>query len=216
MKYLATFIQIVRTIHTRPTKYFFMVVLGIVGLFFLAYMHNYNIVYLIMFFVFSLAGASSIIGRLNLYELEASVLTAQNFFANTTSTYTLNLYNPTPRERYALECSNAESSLTVDLLRAQQSTRLTLSCTPSRRGHFFLPSLQIGSYFPLPHELPYRPLDLHFETPVYTDPKGERPSTINAKNDNVSGDHEDVDDTSNFIDLEPPPFIDSHSTSLTL
>lgn len=193
MKYLATFIRIVRSIHTRPTKYFFMVVLGIVGLFFLAYMHNYNIVYLIMFFVFALAGASSIIGRLNLYELEASVLTAQNFFANTASSYTLSLYNPTPRERYALECSNAESSLTVDLLKAQQSRRLILSCTPSRRGPFYLPSLQIGSYFPLPHELLYRRLDLACETLVYPEPKGEPLESFTAKNRSFFGEHDDFE-----------------------
>ncbi len=207
MKYLATFIQIVRTIHTRPTKYFFMVVLGIVGLFFLAYMHNYNIVYLIMFFVFSLAGASSIIGRLNLYELEASVLVAQNFFANTASSYTLSIYNPTLRERYALECSNADTSFSLDLLKAQQSKSLTLSCTPIQRGPFRLPSLQIGSYFPLPHELLYRRLDLDYETLVYPEPKGESLESFTAKNRSFFGEHDDFEGIRNFIEGESPALI---------
>jgi uncharacterized protein (DUF58 family) len=193
MKYLNTFILILKVIKTRPTKYFILLVLAIVGLFFLAYMHNYNIVYLVMFFIFSLAGASSIIGRLNLYELEATVLHAQNFFANTPSEYTLSIQNPAQRDSYALELTNHESSLIINELKSLHSKTVVLTCTPSKRGHFMLPPLQIGSHFPLPHEILFREIDLDQETIVYPEPKGESLENFSDKNRAFFGEHDDFE-----------------------
>lgn len=193
MKYLNTSIRILRVIKTRPTRYFTLLVLAIVGLFFLAYMHNYNIVYLVMFFIFSLAGASSIIGRFNLYELEAAVLHAQNFFANMPSTYTLSIQNPSVRDSFALECTNHESTVNISELKSLQSKTIVLTCTPPKRGRFTLPSLQIGSYFPLPHEILYRSIDLDYETIVYPEPKGESLESFSDKNRAFFGEHDDFE-----------------------
>jgi uncharacterized protein (DUF58 family) len=193
MKYLNTSIRILKLIKTRPTKYFILLVLAIIGLFFLAYMHNYNIVYLVMFFIFSLAGASSIIGRFNLYELEASVLHAQNFFANTSSQYTLSIQNPASRDSFALECTNQESTVKINELKSLQSKTITLTCTPSKRGRFTLPALQIGSYFPLPHEILFREIDLDYETVVYPEPKGESLENFSDKNRAFFGEHDDFE-----------------------
>ena len=193
MKYFQIFIQILRTIQTRPTKYFILLVLSIVGLFFLAYMHNYNIVYLVMFFVFSLAGASSIIGRLNLYELQAEVISAQNFFANTTSSYTLSIVNPSERDSFALECTNQESESFIQELQALKNKVITITCTPLKRGRYKLPLLQIGSHFPLPHEILFRSIDLDYEACVYPEPKGQSLEDFSAKNRSLFGEHDDFD-----------------------
>jgi uncharacterized protein (DUF58 family) len=156
-------------------------------------MHNYNIVYLVMFFIFSLAGASSIIGRLNLYELEATVLHAQNFFANTPSKYTLSIQNPAQRDSYALELTNHESSLIINELQSLHSKTVVLICTPSKRGRFTLPPLQIGSHFPLPHEILFREIDLEYETIVYPEPKGESLENFSDKNRAFFGEHDDFE-----------------------
>lgn len=193
MKYFQIFIQILKTIQTRPTKYFILLVLSIVGLFFLAYMHNYNIVYLVMFFIFSLAGASSIIGRLNLYELEVEVVSAQNFFANMTSTYTLSIINPGERDCFALECTNHESESFIQELQSLKNRVITMTCTPLKRGHYKLPLLQIGSHFPLPHEILFRSIDLDYTTCVYPEPKGQSLEDFNAKNRSFFGEHDDFE-----------------------
>ncbi len=168
-------------------------VLAIIGLFFLAYMHNYNIVYLMMFFVFSLAGASSILGRLNLYELEISLLHAQNFFANRPSTYTLSVLNPSERDSFALECTNQTSKVFIQELQASKSKSIVLSTIAAYRGLYTLPSLQIGSHFPLPHEILYRKIDLEYETYVYPEPKGESLENFSAKNRSFFGEHDDFE-----------------------
>ncbi len=193
MKYFQIFIQILKAIQTRPTKYFILLVLSIVGLFFLAYMHNYNIVYLVMFFVFSLAGASSIIGRLNLYELQAEVISAKNFFANTASSYTLSIVNPSERDSFALECTNKESETFIQVLQARKSKMINMTCTPLKRGYYKLPALQIRSHFPLPHEILYRSIDLGYETCVYPEPKGQSLEDFSAKNRSLFGEHDDFD-----------------------
>lgn len=203
MRYFHTSIQILKDISTRPTKYFILLVLSIIGLFFLAYMHNYNIVYLVMFFVFALAGASSIIGRFNLYRLEASVLAAENFFANTRSSYTLSIYNPHEnQDSFALECTNHDSTAYINELKSLQSKSIKLEYTPSKRGKFFLPKLQLGTHFPLPHEMLFRLIDLNYEAIAYPEPKGESLEKFSSKNSSFIGEYEDFEGLHQFKEGE--------------
>ncbi len=194
MRYFHTFILILKGIDTRPTKYFVFLVLSIVGLFFLAYMHNYNIVYLMMFFIFSLAGASSIIGRLNLYEIQASVLVSQDFFAKTPSAYTLTVYNPNPnKDSFSLECSNADSSVIIHELRAGQTKTISLGLIPQERGKMELPPLKLGSHFPLPHELLFKYINLEHESLVFPQPKGKSLESFSSKHLFHIGEYDDFE-----------------------
>ena len=203
MRYFRTFILILRSIDTRPTKYFIYLILAIVGLFFLAYMHNYNIVYIMMFFTFSLAGASSIIGRLNLYELETSVLNAQEIFAKNVSSYTLNLYNPSEtRDSFALECSNEESELYIYELKASQSKNVHLEFTPKNRGLSKLPLFKLGSHFPLPHEILFKMIDLNHKIIVYPEPKGESLDSFTSKHLSYIGEFDDFEGIRSFKEGE--------------
>jgi uncharacterized protein (DUF58 family) len=146
-----------------------------------------------MFFIFSLAGASSIIGRLNLYELEAEIISAQNFFANTTSSYILSIINLSERDSFALECTNHESESFIQELQALKNRVITMTCKPQQRGRYMLPSLQIGSHFPLPHEILFRSMDLDYETTVYPEPKGQSLEDFSSKNKSFFGEHDDFD-----------------------
>lgn len=203
MRYFRTFIQILKQIDTRPTKYFIFLVLSIVGLFSLAYMHNYNIVYLMMFFVFSLAGASSIIGRLNLYEIEASVLTSQDLFANTSSRYTVNIYNPNmDKDAFSLECSNTESAVLINELRAGQTTTISLTFTPTKRGMIRLPDLRLSSHFPLPHETLFKDIPLEHECTVFPQPKGKSLDSFSSKHLFHVGEYDDFEGIRSYKDGE--------------
>ena len=170
-------------------------------------MHNYNIVYLVMFFVFALAGASSIVGRLNLYELEATVLVAENFFAKTPSSYTVSIYNPSERDSFALECSNHEDTALLQEVKSLQSKPLSLICTPLQRGKFKLPLIQIGSYFPIGHEILFRTVNLNHEAIVYPKPEGESLANLSSKNRSFFGEHEDFEGIRPFRVGEPLSLI---------
>jgi len=192
MKYFHIFIQILRDIDTRPTRYFIYLVLTIIGLFFLAYMHNYNIVYIVMFFIFSLAGASSIIGRFNLYQIKATVLSSQNLFANTSSSYTLDIYNPQDeRDSFVLELSNEDETAYINKLSPRQSESITLHYTPIKRGMSYLPSLKVGSHFPLPHEILFKSIHFKDSIIVYPEAKGKSLDNFSSEHKSFIGEYDD-------------------------
>ena len=208
MKYFHTFIQILSTIDTRPTKYFIYLVIAIVGLFFLAYMHNYNIVYIMMFFTFSLAGASSIIGRFNLYQIQATVLSSKNLFANTVSSYTLNIYNSNDeRDAFVLELSNEEETAYINKLSPKHSQSINLHYTPDKRGLSSLPSLKIGSYFPLPHEILFKTLVFKEKVLVYPQAKGRSLDSFTSKHTFFIGEYDDFEGIRTYKQGEPLSLI---------
>lgn len=194
MKYFRIFIQILSTIDTRPTKYFVYLVLAIIGLFFLAYMHNYNIVYIMMFFIFSLAGASSIIGRFNLYQIQATLLSSQNLFTNTASSYTLNISNANDeRDSFVLELNNDEETVYINKLGPKQSQTINLHYTPTKRGLSHLPPLKIGSYFPLPHEILFKTLNFKEEVIIYPEAKGRSLDSFTSEHKSFIGEYDDFE-----------------------
>jgi len=84
MQSLKTFISIHRSVKVRPTKQFFLLLFGIIALFVQAYMHNYNIVYIMMFFLVSVAGTSTYFGMKNLYPLSVAFVAQERFLPHKT------------------------------------------------------------------------------------------------------------------------------------
>jgi len=93
MKSLRTFIQIHRSIKQHATRFSIVVVVLLFGLFLEAYMHDFNLVYITLFFVFSLAFSAGPIGVLNLGHLEASFLKSKRLFAQQEGSIPLRIYN---------------------------------------------------------------------------------------------------------------------------
>lgn len=147
-----------------------------------------------MFFIFSLAGASSIIGRFNLFEIQVSVLTSQNLFANTLSPYTLNIYNPNEeRDSFVLELSNEEERVYINKLSSNQSQTIKLHYTPKKRGLSHLPSLKIGSYFPLPHEILFKILSFKENVLIYPEAKGKSLKNFSSEHKSFIGEYDDFE-----------------------
>ena len=82
MKSLRTFAQIYRRVDQHATRYSALVVVLLFGLFLEAYMHDFNLVYITLFFVFSLAFSAGPIGILNLGHLKASYVRSGRMFAH--------------------------------------------------------------------------------------------------------------------------------------
>jgi uncharacterized protein (DUF58 family) len=170
---LKTFIRIVKQIKSRPNRYFALLTVTIIGLFSLAYIHNYNIVYLMMFFAFSLAAASSLIGRLNLDPVRTSVLSCERLFASAPSTCRIALYNTATRPLYAITCSNTLGSRYLQRIEPEENEIVALTMRFEKRGEARMEALTLSSHFPLPHELFYKSLPLDKNLLVYPEPKGE-------------------------------------------
>ena len=207
MRFLQTSIRILKEIKTRPTRYFVLLVIAIVALFLLAYMHNYNIVYLMMFFTFSLAGASSLVGRFNLYELRVSLLSHERVFANIPSSYTLQILNPAPRTSYALELGTDLQKQNIGIIRSAQSKITALPCQMDKRGTSSLPQLKLESLFPLPHEVLFKKIDLHTSVTVYPEPKGESLEKFISRSRALVGEHDDFEGIRSYREGDPLSLI---------
>lgn len=138
----------------------------------LAYMHNYNIVYLVMFFTFSFAAASSLIGRLNLDALEVRLLSHERFFAKHPAPCKMMVENGSSRVSYAIACTYAAQSRGVRRIDAYKGEIISFDVRFESRGtHDFL-SLGLASYFPLPYERFYTFRELQQKVMVYPEPRG--------------------------------------------
>ena len=135
MKFLKTFIQITITkVKSRPTKYFSFIIISIFVLFLQAYMHNFNIVFIVMFFIFAIAGASGLIGRLNIFPIEVSLLSANRFFANELSYYRLSLNNIQKSSAYSIEVYNDKSRGKLNKIEPYNQGIIELNYIYNKRG----------------------------------------------------------------------------------
>ena len=173
MPSLKTFISIHRSVKVRPTKYFFLLLFMIISLFVQAYMHNYNIVYIMMFFLVSVAGTSTYFGMRNLYPLKLGLLSQERFFANSISSFTISLRNDSDYTLYDLRCSYEKSTESIDSLKAQEQLQLSFQTRFPKRGKAALKPLHLLSYFPFAHERKFRDIELAGEIIVYASPDGE-------------------------------------------
>ncbi|MEA1983198.1 MAG: DUF58 domain-containing protein [Campylobacterota bacterium] len=198
MKSLKTYISILKAVKNRPTKYFLYLVLIIVALFMQAYMHNYNIVYIMMFFLVGIAGASSIYGVLNLYYVKVKLLSTERYFALTPSLYTLSLLNESPNTLYDITITSKDEVQNIKSINANDSTILKLKTIFQQRGSAKLPNITLSSLFPLPHEIKYKDIEIN-ETPfVYAKPQGVSLFSIYNKNSSLNGEMDEFDSIKDF------------------
>jgi len=202
MRYLKIFIQISNTIITKPTKFFIFVVISLFVLFFQAYMHNFNIVFIIMFSIFAVSTASSWIGRLNLFYLKFLFVSSDRFFANKISTYRILVENSKDTTSYNIDCANDSDSKTISILNEYQREIISLEYKYPKRGEYKIPKLKISSLFPLPHELFYKYEKLDNMIMVFANPIGKSIFSTKLYNQNIRGEYDDFDGIRRFKDGE--------------
>ena len=202
MRYLKTFIQIGNSIITKPTKFFVFVVISLFVLFLQAYMHNFNIVFIIMFSIFAVASASSLIGRLNLFYLKFKFVSSDRFFANRVSNYNILVENIKDDISYNIKCENGYDEKTISILKEYQQEIISLKYQYAKRGEYKLPKLTISSLFPLPHELFYKYEELDNNIMVFPNPIGTSIFSTKLYNQNLRGEYDDFDGIRRFKDGE--------------
>ena len=168
MRYIKRFIEFNTRIKAKPTKYFLLVVFILFALFLQAYMHNYNIVYIVLFFVFSVAGSSCIIGRLNLFFLRLVPLQKEGFFAKQRSHISFELFNNAKSNSYALVVDGKE----IGAVDAKQKTVIQLEHSFQKRGYARYKPIMIESFFPFGHIKFYTTIVLEDSFLIYPKPEG--------------------------------------------
>lgn len=184
MKSLKTYISILKSVKNRPTKYFVFLVIAIVSLFLQAFMHNYNIVYLVMFFLVGIAGASSVFGVINLYHIRVKLLSHERFFATKTSQYKLLLINDSDNSSFDINILSGNQTQHIKVIEAHESVTVPLDISFAKRGEVGFEDIKLFSLFPLPHELKYKYIQIDKKVVVYAKPAGM--SLLKKYNKNIS------------------------------
>lgn len=120
-----------------------------VALFLEAYMHNFNIVYITLFVIFSLAISSCYFGRINLYNLALITLPQERIFAKTPSKLKWRIINNASNPAYDITYKINSSKQHFKWI--EQEALLSLSPVFEKRGSTPYPDIHIESRFPLLH-----------------------------------------------------------------
>jgi uncharacterized protein (DUF58 family) len=207
MKSLKAYISILKKVKNRPTKFFLFLIIAIVILFLQAFMHNYNIVFLVMFFLVGVAGASSIYGVLNLYYINAKLLSFSRFFANTDSTYKLSVINNSKNISYDITLTCNDQSVYIKSIYPHHFHTVSLVERFDKRGEAVLKDIKLKSYFPLPHELKYKDITIDKKVVVYAKPEGVSLFNIYNKNSAINGEIDEFDGIKKFNQGDSTSYI---------
>jgi len=172
MKSLRTFAQIYRRIDQHATRYSALVVVLLFGLFMEAYMHDFNLVYITLFFVFSLAFSAGPIGILNLGHLEASYVRSGRLFVHQEGNISMEIHNHSTATSWSVTLHHDDTSVILDQLKGEASTTLHLPISPNKRGTFTHKDCYLESKYPLSTVRLVMKINESYEAIVYPEPKG--------------------------------------------
>lgn len=173
MRSLPTFIQIHRRVKQRGTWYSLLVVLMLFGFFLEAYMHNFNLVYITLFFVFAIAFSAGPIGIYNLGRLYVSFECTGRLFAHEEGKLFFNVRNTASSPSWAVSLHCDELTSMIGRIDADGVQGATLLINPKRRGHLDCGECRLQSLFPLSTVRFVLPLGKLCDTIVYPRPYGQ-------------------------------------------
>lgn len=172
MKSLRTFVQIYRRIEQHATVFSAVVVALLFGLFLEAYMHDFNLVYITLFFVFSLAFSAGPIGILNLGHLEATYVRSGRLFAHQEGHISILIQNNSTMASWSVTLHDENNSIALEEIKGETSKTLQLPVTPDKRGTFTHKNCYLQSKYPLSTVRLVKKMKESYECIVYPEPKG--------------------------------------------
>lgn len=163
------------------------------GLFLEAYMHDFNLVYITLFFVFSFAFSAGPLGVLNLGHLNANFKPSGRLFVNQEGKISLKVSNSSSTTSWAIMLHGKESSVPLPMIKGESSRLLHLPTTPLKRGHFTYDSCYLESKYPLSTARLTLSIEQSYTTIVYPEPKGKSLSAFLNEEETYYGEEKEFD-----------------------
>jgi uncharacterized protein (DUF58 family) len=149
------------------------VVVLLFGLFMEAYMHDFNLVYILLFFVFSLAFSAGPIGLLNLGNLEAVFKPSGRFFAQQESMISLSVQNTSQSHSWSIYIYHNRLQVAfMPTVKAHNTHLVQLPYTAQKRGDFVYDTCYLESKYPLSTVRFTREITDKYHGIAYPQPKG--------------------------------------------
>lgn len=136
-------------------------------------MHDFNLVYITLFFVFSLAFSAGPLGILNLGQLQAQFKPSGRFFVHTTSSILVNIKNVSSISSWSIILYGDTESTAIPSIKPESSIICSLAYTPSKRGKFSYGQCYLESKYPLSTARLTLSIDDTYNGIVYPKPKGK-------------------------------------------
>lgn len=201
MEAIRNFIKIRREVKQRGTIFSLFVVLLLFGLFLEAYMHNFNLVYITLFFVFATAFSVSPFGIKNIGQLKARYDHSQRLYVGDVGLLFFKISNPSKSTSWAIELVCHKSKEEIGRIDAGKSEIATVEITPTNRGILHIDKCRLQSLFPLSTVRFVLPID-GAETIVYPEPKGVSIDSIKSKQSSLFGEEGDFDGLAPYSGME--------------
>jgi len=198
MKSLLKFIQIHRSIKQHATIFSAVVVVLLFGLFMEAYMHDFNLVYITLFFVFSLAFSAGPIGVLNIGTLQGAFLSGGRFFVKEEGSIPLRITNTSKSPSWSIIVHGQDTSIPLTHIKASSSKSIKLPYTPSRRGAFIYDGCYLESRYPLSTARLTRTIEDSYEGLAYPEPKGKSLEAFLNEEETYYGEEKEFDGLQNY------------------
>jgi len=197
-RFSRSFAKIARSGSERPTKYIYLLILIFIGLFMQAYIHNYNIVYLALFFTFAFSFSGYFFGRRNIRALHVELLSRKRIFANTISEYTLVLSAVNKNDIYDITCKSIDESKHIKIIPSSTPQVLHFNHLYKKRGDEVFGEVTCESEFALPHQVFYKVFDLESSFVIYPEISGVSLESFIAKNVAMQGERDDFEGIKSF------------------
>jgi len=192
MEAIRNFIKLRREVKQRGTIFSLFVVLLLFGLFLEAYMHNFNLVYITLFFVFATAFSVSPFGIKNIGQLKARYDHSERLYAGSRGRLFFRVSNPSKSTSWAIELECSGSKVEIGRIDAGRSRVVAVEVMPPKRGIFRIDKCRLQSLFPLSTVRFVLPIG-DSEAIVYPQPKGVSVDSIKSKQSSHFGEEGDFD-----------------------
>ncbi|WP_345970495.1 MULTISPECIES: DUF58 domain-containing protein [Sulfurimonas] len=196
-----------RRVRQRATRFSLLVVVLLFGLFLEAYMHNFNLVYITLFFVFASAFAAGPLGLRNLGCLEAEPNGCDRLFARRTAQCHFKIRNTSALGAWAVELHGGEAVNTLPEVAPHTTLNAALPLSPERRGRFEAGPCTLQSLFPLSTVRFVLEIAKSCERVVYPEPRGEPLRSFLLRQRSPFGDETDFEGLRSYSGAESPSRI---------
>lgn len=193
MNSLRTFWSIRKRVRQRATRYSLLVVLLLFGLFLEAYMHNFNLVYITLFFVFAAAFSVGPLGMRNVGSLTVTYNGCDRLFAAHEGSCHFEILNSASASAWAIELHNDLGTSKLPEIPPHANIRAKLTFTPPKRGRQHAGDCVLQSLFPLSTVRFVLPVKKACTVLVYPAPAGEPLHTYLLRQRAPFGDEMDFD-----------------------
>ncbi len=193
LKSLRTFIQIHKRIKQHATVFSIVIVVMLFGLFLEAYMHDFNLVYITLFFVFSFAFSAGPLGVLNLGHLKATFVPSGRFFAGQEGNILVEVTNISTTPSWSVTLHAKGSSIELAQLKGESRATLSLPFTPTKRGIFQYAECYLESKYPLSTARLTLAIEDIYRGIAYPEPNGKSLETFLNETETHYGEEKEFD-----------------------